>query len=208
MYCDTRKVDRCPGWGFDENNRLSQDTCAQKSRELENISMMEYKVFDPRSSVARSTRDCFVDNHRNLRYKDGYGHVDACNIDVDSMLRNNARMTSMRQRDQLLTRWYTGLPNFDRGGLNPDVDSRMKMAGEDTSTDAPCPRTLSEVEFDRLTPMLDCVKDAVQDPNNIIFPTPRGGEITRNQVREPKYLESCGFRFNGQVWQNANNQLC
>ena len=186
---------------FLEQNRLTLDRCAIFTKELQNKSVSEYALFNmyPTSDCCTDSLVEFTMKNPNLRFRDGFGNVNACTVDGDSDLRNNAKMTNFREKEQLCTRWYQAGPNIGKGGLIPNVESRLRNA-EDTSDIRECDR-LAERNFDRFIPMLGCLADSIQNPNNIILPFERGGKFTRDYVRDDEYLKTCGFVNDGKTWR-------
>lgn len=189
---------------FDSGNRLTEDRCAILTKELQNKSISDYTFYNMYSTSSCDTDDImnFTINNVNLRYKDGFGNVNACTVDDDSEIRNNAKLTNMREKEQLCTRWYQAGPNIGKGGLIPNLESRLILA-EDTSDMKECDK-LAERDFDRFIPMIGCLKDNIQKPENIILPFERGGKITRDFVRNDEYLEQCGFVNDGKTWRRKD----
>lgn len=187
---------------FDEENRLTTDKCALLTKELQNRSVNDYYLYNmyPTSTCEdTSSLDDFVANNPNLRYKDGYGYLNSCTVDEDTELRNNAKLTNFRGKEQLCTRWEQAAPDLGKGGLIPNIESRLKMA-EDTSDLKNCD-ILQERDFDRFMPFVGCLSQTIQNPNNIILPFQRGGEFTRDYVRSDEYLQKCGFVNDGKTWR-------
>lgn len=184
---------------FNHENRLTVDTCAQLQREMQNGSVTDYELYN-----YYYTNDCrcpVLDEfafENNMVVKDGYGFLNQCTVDNDSELRLNSKITHDRDRIQLCTRWHQGVPNLNRGGLIPNIDSRLKNS-DDTSDIRDCDR-LAERDFDRFTPLVGCLAPTIQNPKHIIEPWVRGGQHTRNEVRTNEYLEKCGFENNGKNW--------
>lgn len=186
---------------FDADNRLTQDSCALITKDLMNKSLNDYYMYNMYSTSQCKTEDIqnFTINNPNLRYKDGFGNVNACTVDDDSELRNNAKLTNLREKEQLCTRWYQAGPNIGKGGLIPNIETRLLFA-EDTSGIRECD-VVSEKNFDRFIPMIGCIQDNIQNPENIILPFERGGIITRDFVKQDEYLEKCGFSNDGKTWR-------
>lgn len=185
---------------FLEQNRLSTDTCAMMSKELQNQAMNMYTMY--------GTMECdntqileFTARNPNLHYRDGVGNANACVIDEDSELRLNSRLTNLREKDQLCTRWYQAGPNIGKGGLIANVESRLILSDDTSQTY--CQDVLAERNFDRFVPMLGCLKTAVQNPDNVIAPFQRAGEMTRDFVKDDAYLKKCGFVNDGKTWRRA-----
>lgn len=181
-------------------NHLSQDQCALLTKEFQNQSISDYYLFNMYTTSTCDTNELmdFTLNNPNLRFKDGFGNVNGCTVDADSEIRNHAKMTNFREKDQLCTRWYQATPNYGKGGLLPNVESRL-LFSENTSHLRDCAH-LAEKTFE-LMPMMDCLKTSVQDPTNIIMPFERGGKITRDYVHDDTYLEKCGFFNDGKTYR-------
>jgi hypothetical protein len=64
----------------------------------------------------------------NLRFRDGYGYTNACVVDMDSALRNDSQITHDRTKIQLCARWNHAVPDLGKGGLIPNIESRLKNA--------------------------------------------------------------------------------
>lgn len=189
---------------FDAENRLASDDCALLNRELQNRSINDYFLYNmyPTSKCEdNSSLNEFMANNPNLRYKEGFGVLNACTVDADTELRNNARMTNFREKEQLCTRWEQAAPNLGRGGLIPNIESRLRLAA--ITTDQKDCDILQEKTFDRFIPMVGCLADAYQNPEHIILPFQRGGASTRDYVRQDEYLEKCGFVNDGRTWKRA-----
>ena len=191
---------------FTEENRLGQDDCALLTRSLVNKSISDYRFFNNFFTGSCEEGDKnkmseFMTNNPNLHYRDGYGVASACVVDADSEMRNNGKMTNDRERVQLCTRWYTAVPDLGKGGLIPNIESRLKY-GADTSDIRSCDR-VTEKDFNRFIPLPPCIAQNVQNPDNIVQKWPRGGEFTRDYVRNDEYLKQCGFQNDGKMWRRA-----
>lgn len=187
---------------FDEENRLTTDECALLTKELQNRSVTDYYLYNMYPTSTCENPDAmseFVANNPNLRYKDGYGFLNQCTVDADTELRNHARMTNFRGREQLCTRWNVAVPDLGKGGLIPNIESRLKMS-EDTSDLKDCD-ILQERDFNRFIPLMGCLSQSIQNPENIILPFERGGQFTRDYVRSDDYLQKCGFVNDGKTWR-------
>lgn len=190
---------------FYKENRLRTDDCAFTTKQLQNQSVEDYRLYN---SYLTNVCDApleqfekFVADNPNLRYRDGYGMTNQCHVDHDSEMRNNSRITNFKGKDQLCPRWNHAVPDLGRGGLIPNVESRLKY-NEDTSHIRECD-IIQEKAFDRFTPMMNELVCSVQDPAHIIMPFARGGEMTRDYVQEDSYLERCGFKNDGRTWRRA-----
>lgn len=191
---------------FDGENHLSQDECELIARLNANKSISDYTFFNNYftnecQEVIDKKMSEFVHANVNLRYKDGVGNTPSCVIDVDSELRNKFIMTNYRDRSSLCTRWYTAVPNLGKGGLIPNIESRLKF-NEDTSDIKDCDR-VTEKNFDRFIPLPGCMADTIQNPEHIIEKWTRGGDFTRDYVRNDEYLQKCGFVNDGKMWRRS-----
>jgi hypothetical protein len=186
-----------------EENKLSQDECAIVTRNLVNRSVSDYYLFNmyPTAGCEDEKLIDYSMQHPNLRFKEGFGNVSGCTVDIDSEIRNNARTTNAREKEQLCTRWYKAVPNYGKGGLIPAVENRL-IFGEDTSDVKDCD-IVAEKNFDRFIPMIGCLSTAIQDPEHIILPFERGGSITRDYIRDDNYLQHCGFVNDGKTWKRV-----
>lgn len=186
---------------FLEQNRLTNDMCAVMSKELQNQAINMYNMFGtgPECDSLRVVE--FVSRNPNLHYRDGVGNANACVIDQDSDLRLNAALTNFREKEQLCTRWYQAGPNIGKGGLIANVESRLILSDD---TQGHCQEVLAERNFDRFVPMLGCLKNAVQNPDNVIPPFERAGQTTRDFVKNDAYLQKCGFVNDGKTWRRAS----
>lgn len=190
---------------FDDENKMSQDECALIAKLNANKSIADYRFFNNyftnecREEIDQKMNE-FVTNNANLRYKDGFGNVPSCSVDVDSLLRNKFQM-NYRERTPLCTRWYTAVPNLGKGGLIPNIESRLKLS-EDTNDIRDCDR-VTEKTFDRFIPLPGCMSQTIQNPEHIIEKWTRGGEFTRDYVRNDEYLQKCGFTNDGKMWRRT-----
>ena len=190
---------------FDQQNTLFQDNCEVEARVHTNKSIADYRLFN--NYLPEDCNTCndnklneFVTSNQNLRYKNGVGNIPPCSVDIDSELRNKFQM-GFKGRDSLCTRWYTAVPNLGRGGLIPNVESRLKM-NEDTSDIRDCDR-ITEKDFNRFIPLPGCMANTIQNADNIVEKWTRGGEFTRDYVRDDTYLKKCGFVNDGKLWRRA-----
>lgn len=184
---------------YNHENRLTIDDCAQLGKELQNSSVNNYQLYNH-----YYTNDCKCDVlddflfDNNMVVKDGYGFTSGCVVDVDSELRLNGQVTHDREKIALCSRWHQGVPNLNKGGLVPNIETRLKNS-DDTSDIRDCDRIV-ERDYNRFVPLVGCLAQGVQNPRHIIEPWTRGGASTRFDVRENEYLEKCGFVNNGKNW--------
>lgn len=188
---------------YNQENRLTNDNCAQISRELQNTSINDrqlYNFYFTNDCKCEILDDLLFDN--NFVVRDGYGFTTGCTVDTDSELRLNGVQTNDKEKIQLCSRWHQGVPNLNLGGLIPNIDSRMKN-GDDTSDIRSCNK-IQEKSFDRFQPFVGCLANTIQNPKHIIESGwVRGGADTRHDVLENKSLEKCGFKKTKNGWIKA-----
>ena len=182
-------------------NNLNDDTCALKNKALVNDSVINsqlYNYYFNKDCACPVLDDIALDN--NFTVREGYGYASGCTVDTDSDLRMNSKVTHDRGRIQLCTRTYQGVPNICKGGLVPNIESRL-LNGDDTS-DIRNVDKVSEKSFIPLsfTPMIKCLDDNVQNADHIIPTYVRGGATTRQDMVSNDYLTKCGFENNGKNW--------
>jgi hypothetical protein len=130
--------------------------------------------------------------------KDGVGFTNACRIDDDTEARINVEMTNDRGKQQLFTRLFTGSPNINKGGFEPELDAQMTQ-GSFSIKKENCD-ILSEKSFDRFEPMREGMLKNIQSANNIVPEWKWGGEGTRDVMSQRGFLENNGYAFDGNVW--------
>ncbi len=181
-------------------NKTTVDDCAQVTREYQNMSMNRYFVDNFRPCECRPTPEYQLEN--NMVIKDGYGYASGCAVDQDSELRLNSKLTNGRHRVNSCIRWNQGLPNLNKGGLVPNIDTTFKN-GQDTSYIRNCDRIV-EKDFKRFIPLTGCLAKTIQNSDFIVEPWVRGGTETRNEVRSSDYLQKCGWENNGSTWVRSS----
>ena len=168
----------------------------------------------PGTHSTRNFHDCMCEaptvlevslQHPAVIHRDGYGwtSMDGCNIDNDSKLRNAKNLTNTRCINQLFQRPYATVPYMGRG--HGDVCTETKLLpGEDTFQNRPC-NNLAGMYVDRFVPQIPCIRETIQNPLHIIPEDSdkswvRGGQPSRQVIRNKDYLNKCGFKYNGKYW--------
>jgi hypothetical protein len=183
------------------NNRLNDDVCTLKTKNFENNSIIDsrlYNFYYNKDCSCPVLDDVAFDN--NFTIREGYGFSSGCTIDADSELRLNSALTHNKGRIQLCSRSFVGVPNVNKGGLIPNLESRLRSA--DDTSDIRNVDKLAEKNFIPLsfTPMIQCLNDNIQNPKHLIESWQRGGADTRQDAVSAPYLEHCGFEKNGKNW--------
>jgi hypothetical protein len=147
---------------FDWENAISMDTCALAAKQHTNTSIFDYLMYSDRNDVGCEVTDQrireFSDKYPNLRFRNGYGVTSACTVDADT----EARMvgpTHGHEKRQLDVRNFHAVPFFGRGCLAPDTESFLKN-GQSSTFERSC-EPLTERNFDRFVPFLDCIQKHV-----------------------------------------------
>jgi hypothetical protein len=128
----------------------------------------------------------------NLWGRPGYGLADDCLVDQYSALRNDpAQMTRDRCPIQLFTRVFQGCPNLKPGVPNPDLEMPIQQgmsSGTLEGIQYPCKKALMELTTNKPVPLVDCMKD-IQNPDHLVEPWVRGGDVTRDYVKRQEFLK-------------------
>lgn len=193
---------------FEKQTRLRQDDCDKESQELQNDDAYKYNTFNTFTTNKNNEQECksnfkslvdfSLDNYMNIR--DGYGNTNACGIDNDSKVRNDFEMHD-KGRQQLHTRVFVGGPNVNKGGFEPEVDSKLTQ-GTFVSRKETCD-VLSEKSFDRFEPMREEILKSIQNPKNIVPEWTWGGEGTRDVLTQRNFLENNGYEHDGKTWKKC-----
>lgn len=131
-------------------------------------------------------------------FKNGYG-VSGCVIDESTGLRIGKTKRHPKCRNQLLERPYLSTPYMGRGPGDQNLETQL-LPGEPTKEKRQC-NSLSGVTIDNyFTPLVDHLRENVQDPIHIVPEHVqkgwiRGGSNTRLIVRDVDYLEKCGYGY-------------
>ena len=186
------------------SNRLNDDSCALKTRSLYNNSVTDNRLFN---FYFNNSCDCPVLDdiamENNFTVREGYGYASGCTVDKDSELRLGSMLTNDKGRQQLCARTYVAVPSVNKGGLIPNIESRLKNA-DDTSDIRNIDKVM-EKQFDIFTPMIPCLKGSVQSTQHIVpedvSKTWRwGGSDTRQDMVSNDYLTKCGFEYRDKNW--------
>ena len=191
---------------FYSEHREGGDKCIQDSRDFQNNYVNEYNTFNyfrtggsDCKEKAEQVKDFSLENYTTIR--DGYGFANQCTIDQDSEIRNGVKWSHGRNKQQLCKRVFTDIPNLANGGFIANIESRLTQ-GEDTGIKRSC-NTLSEVSLyeHNVIPMIGCLKESIQNPDNIIPKFKWGGEDTRDNSKQEAFLNSQGYNFDGRIWR-------
>ena len=194
---------------FDKPHTLGSDECWIQSQNLQSKEMYEYNIFNPyKTNILKcetkvdELRQFVVEN--NMHIKEGYGFTNGCFVDNDTELRNKQIMTHGKCKNQLSARVFQAVPDLGHSGFEPVIESRVTQ-GEDTTEKKSCDVN-SGKGFDVFTPLIPCLKSTIQDVKHIVPPNEwtRGGEHTRDHIKQKRFLERNGYVFENNIWKKKN----
>ena len=204
------RVTQCKPYNYgclslNNQSRLDYDECYINNEEKNSIKQGLYNLtnFHDCNCEPENTKEMWAENPTTY-YRDGYGY-NTCNIDLDSKLRGN-NLTNLNCIQSLRHRPYLTTPFMGRGIGDVCLESEIRP-GESTFQNRPC-NNLAGVSIENyFTPMIPCLRQNVQNPKHIIPELSskcwvRGGQDSRQMVRNIDYLKKCGYKFNGKFWQN------
>lgn len=184
---------------FDKEHRIGSDDCAKETIENQSKKVEEYLLFNSYKTnkedcgdEVKKLNDFVANNHMNIR--EGYGFTNGCRIDNDSELRQLV-LTSDKTKTQLFSRVFQGVPNLGRGNQNVDIENQL-IQGDNTYNDFEC----HGQSLDVFQPMITCLQKEIQDPKHIIPEWVRGGESTRDTLKQTEFLEKNGYKFEQNAW--------
>ena len=145
-------------------------------------------------------------------FQNGYG-VAGCVVDDSSSLRVGKAKNNPKCPIQLFERPYLTVPYMGRGVGDQNLETQL-LPGEPTKERRQC-NTLSGITIENyFTPLVDHLRENVQDPIHIVPEYVqdgwiRGGSNTRLIVRDVDYLERCGYQYmnktnNASFWDNKH----
>jgi hypothetical protein len=184
---------------FEKEHRVGSDDCAISVRNQQNNNMTDYLLYnmyktnkEDCSKEVTDLQDFANDNHMNI--KEGYGVTNGCRVDNDSDFRQ-FNITSDKSKTQLFSRIFHAIPDMSRGDPNIEFESKL-IQGENTYNDFECHGNA----FDVFQPMIPCLEKSIQNTDHIIQEGVRGGEGTRDSLKQREFLEKNGYQFDGKVW--------
>jgi hypothetical protein len=192
-------------------NRPRDDECARQDTILQNEAIIGRTITNlyPTNGRNSQCRQALYDLHNfscaneSIRFKDGIGNVNVCDVDADTKIKRGIS-TNVPEKCQLLPRVFHAVPSLDRGGLFPDIESRLKSGGVAPCNTSRCPAQIEEQQFDRFIPFVPCMQQRVQNVNHIIPSWTWGGEPSRDIARSHQFLEACGYEYDGKIWHKKS----
>ena len=186
--------------------RLNEDACYKRvnSKTIQKSGKYMVSNFHNCDCEAPVTKNLSL-QHPAVQYRDGHGwtSINGCNVDNDSKLRNANNLTNKRCIQQLQERPYKTIPYMGRGRGNICQETKLQP-GEDTFQNRPC-NNLAGVYIDRFIPQIPCIRNTIQNAKHLIPEDNdrtwlRGGQPSRQVIRNKEYLNRCGFKYNGKYW--------
>lgn len=186
--------------------KLVEDPCYIDVRNKESVGPGQYELSNYYDCLPEApvSRDVWLQQPA-INFYDGYGWTTnkGANIDSDSRLRNARNLTHLKYRQQLFQRPYATVPYMGRGVGDVCAECFIRT-GEDTAMNKPC-NTLSGIYIDRFDPQVPLIKNNIQNPIHIIEEDNdtnwiRGGQPSRQVIRNKDYLKKCGYEYNGKYW--------
>nr|QOI90450.1 hypothetical protein HWQ62_00314 [Pyramimonas orientalis virus] len=181
---------------FEQDHRLGNDKCAIDSQTQQNKQMEDYMMFNyQRGNVpaceedVKKVNEFMTDNYMTI--KDGIGFTNGCLVDQDSMMRIDSNKIN-RDKNQMFTRTFQAIPDLSRGEINVENESRIQQ-GEITFDDFQC----HGKPLDVFTPLIPCLMENIQNPSHLVESWTRGGETTRDTLKQKEFLEKNGYHFDG-----------
>lgn len=197
--------------GFNNNSRTFYDSCYSTVQEKSSKKAGDYS-FTPSISSNPDQASALSLSQPSVNINNGVGWsgYNANSIDSDSKLRNARNLTNTKEIHQLNREQYFNVPYLARGPGNPCVESILRP-GENVSQRKPCNSFAKEDMIDRrFHPLVDCLRD-IQNPEHIVQEYVkndwrRGGQSSREMLRNPNVLTKMGYYYNGKYWQKATNR--
>lgn len=186
--------------------RLKEDKCYLNSQNQISAGPGNYNVTNYKDCECKAPNTFDLSLQQPVvQYKDSYGwtSTEGCNIDNDSQFRNARNLTNLKEINQLFQRPYKTVPYMGKGAGDVNSESTLRN-GEDTFQNRPC-NNLAGVHIDRTIPQIPCIKESIQNAIHIIpeendCSWVRGGQPSRQIIRNADYLKKCGYKYNGKLW--------
>ena len=177
---------------------MRNEDCTKTAEELQSVAPGQYNLTNYFGFCDIDKEEDWALRERGNQTWNGYGVAMGCNVDTDSNLRIDSRVTNPRLLHQLYERPYLTMPYTGPGRGNEsetDLESFLRV-GYTTGEKRPC-NILSEVSID--VPRMEYTKwTCPQDASHIIETGwVRGGSDSRSDVRRAMYKKRCAFARSG-----------
>ena len=176
---------------FNTMGRIGNDSCSQDINSIENAQACSYLLQN------YFTSDCNMSKAKQLAttqpgiiYSGSMGS-DMCgsNIDDSSKLLIGSVQTNPKARIDLFQRPFATVPFLGRGAVDPILESQIQQGEAVTNKRTVTHLTEKSHLKYRTTPMIQTVKDNIQNPSNLIESSAsegwiRGGVPSRELTRD------------------------
>ena len=196
--------------GFDQNSHIFYDKCSLDYRDKMSQQAGLYHLQTPSETRSSDASNLSL-SQPNVNYQDGRGWTGRGGklVDIDSKLRNGRNITHGKEVQQFTQKQYFNVPYLARGTGNPCVESVL-WSGEDTGQRKPCNSFARETIMDqRFYTQVDELSH-LQDPKHIVPETVssgwvRGGQSSRQLLRNKDFLSGIGYHHNGKYWERPKS---
>lgn len=194
---------------FDQSSRLFYDRCSVTYRDHCNEGASQYS-FAPRPSETSAHAGDLALGQPTVQLHPAKGSVgdQGCLVDVDSHLRNSSRLTHYGEIQQLHHETHFNVPYLANGPGNPCIESVLQTGEGIRQSKSGNIHAGVDVTPYRFQPLLQCIRDQqktehlVQEDNRKDWI--RGGQSSRELLRNPDVLKRMGYRHNGKFWQKPS----
>ena len=191
---------------YNNSTKESDTKCQQTFNNNMNKKMSNY-AFTPciKNNINNAKNISLSQPMININSNFGWCGERGNKIDDDSQLRNGSHMITKRDYKNSQNISYFNSPNLSRGPINTCVESILRP-GEDVSQRQPCNSFAGADMTERnFLPLIENLKD-LQCTNHIIQEDSynnwkRGGNNSREMLRQPDVLSKMGYIHNGKYWQ-------
>ena len=162
---------------------LLSDECASKTQEQQSIEPGHYMLSNFYNGCNLDQQFGISLLERGNIIKNGYG-PQGCNIDADSTLRFEDN-TNLKMLHTLNPRPHLTIPFMGRGSAEAGIENVLRCGFQTTSHKACNTLADKSIDLDRMVYKLHASPQKVE---HIVDPYPRGGRLTRNDVRQARAI--------------------
>jgi hypothetical protein len=176
---------------FDQMSRIGLDDCCISQTNIQNVTACNYTLQNYFASDCSMKKPIdLATNQPGIMYNGGHNSAaGGCNINESSNLLIGTIQTHPRSKISLYQRPFATVPYLGKGSVNPIVESQIQQG--ELQTNKKSVNGMSEKTFWKLTqtPLLQSVKEKLNDPANTIENSAdpgwiRGGVPSRELTRD------------------------